>query len=147
MWWFEGAELHPVHATPRDPLYEYLAAEADDAVWRAAGGAVAERAKPGSSWGTHTVRSCGALGARPSATPECPWTVTRAAAMRSWPIGTAPVKWTFQAAAQEFRDRSSALGDSSDLTRARPNRTVTTKVTSGARLLARGRVIPMRTVG
>jgi protein phosphatase len=39
----EGAQFHLVHATPRDPLYEYLSGDADEAVWRMAVGELAER--------------------------------------------------------------------------------------------------------
>lgn len=42
-WRAEDAEIHLVHATPRDPLYEYLAGDADEADWRAAVGELAER--------------------------------------------------------------------------------------------------------
>src|SRR6266567_5086306 len=39
----EGPDFHLVHATPRDPLYEYLAGDADESTWRAAVGDLAER--------------------------------------------------------------------------------------------------------
>lgn len=38
-----GSGIHLVHATPRDPLYEYLARDADESIWRAAVGVLAER--------------------------------------------------------------------------------------------------------
>jgi protein phosphatase len=38
-----GTTFYLVHATPRDPLYEYLASDADESVWRAAVGNLAER--------------------------------------------------------------------------------------------------------
>ncbi|HAF22320.1 MAG TPA: YfcE family phosphodiesterase [Blastocatellia bacterium] len=38
-----GTSFHLVHATPRDPLYEYLSGDAEDSVWRAAVGDLAER--------------------------------------------------------------------------------------------------------
>lgn len=37
------ATFHLVHATPRDPLYEYLAGDADESVWRTAVGNLVER--------------------------------------------------------------------------------------------------------
>jgi protein phosphatase len=39
----EGTQFHLVHATPRDALYEYLSGEADESLWRAAVGELAER--------------------------------------------------------------------------------------------------------
>jgi protein phosphatase len=38
-----GARFHLVHATPRDPRYEYLSGDADEEVWRAVVGELAER--------------------------------------------------------------------------------------------------------
>lgn len=38
-----GTRLHMVHATPRDPLYEYLGAHEPEAAWRDAVGDLAER--------------------------------------------------------------------------------------------------------
>ncbi len=38
-----GARLHMVHATPRDPLYEYLRGDDAEAAWRAAVGDLADR--------------------------------------------------------------------------------------------------------
>jgi protein phosphatase len=38
-----GATFHLVHATPSDPLYEYLAGDADESAWRTAVGSLAER--------------------------------------------------------------------------------------------------------
>jgi predicted phosphodiesterase len=37
-----GVSFHLVHATPRDPRYEYLSGDADEATWRAAVGSLAE---------------------------------------------------------------------------------------------------------
>lgn len=37
------ATIHLVHATPRDPLFEYLNGNADDSTWRSAVGDLAER--------------------------------------------------------------------------------------------------------
>lgn len=31
----EGPDFHLVHATPRDPLYEYQSGDADESTWRA----------------------------------------------------------------------------------------------------------------
>lgn len=38
-----GTRLHLVHATPRDPLYEYLAGDQPEAAWREAVGDLADR--------------------------------------------------------------------------------------------------------
>jgi putative phosphoesterase len=38
-----GANFHLVHATPRDPLFEYLTGDADESIWRSAVGDLAER--------------------------------------------------------------------------------------------------------
>lgn len=38
-----GTRLHLVHATPREPLYEYLGGDAPESAWRAAVGELAER--------------------------------------------------------------------------------------------------------
>ena len=39
----EGARLHLVHATPRNPIYEYLSGDAPESEWLAATGELAER--------------------------------------------------------------------------------------------------------
>jgi predicted phosphodiesterase len=39
----EGPDFHLVHATPRDALYEYLAGDAGESIWREAVGDLAER--------------------------------------------------------------------------------------------------------
>jgi predicted phosphodiesterase len=38
-----GFGIHMIHATPRDPLYEYLAGDADESIWHEAVGDLAER--------------------------------------------------------------------------------------------------------
>lgn len=38
----KGAKFHLVHATPRDPRYEYLNGDADEAIWQAAVGKLSE---------------------------------------------------------------------------------------------------------
>jgi predicted phosphodiesterase len=39
---YQGAQFHLLHATPREPLYEYLAGDAPEKEWRQAVGAMAE---------------------------------------------------------------------------------------------------------
>jgi predicted phosphodiesterase len=42
-YWAEGAAFHLIHATPRDPLFEYLNSDAPESEWLAAVGELADK--------------------------------------------------------------------------------------------------------